>query len=325
MAFTNLGLERWKFAQGLHDLGGGCYAWLQPDGSWGWSNAGLVVDGDQSLLVDTLFDLPLTQAMLDAMRDAEPKAAAHIDTVVNTHANGDHCHGNQLVEDATIITSTATAKEMSELPPDRLAELQKAFAEDDSRLGRFVRKAFGPFDFQGIRHVEPTRTFDKELTLTLGDKRVELIEVGPAHTKGDVLVHVPGDRVVFTGDILFVEGTPIVWAGPVSNWIAACELLAGMDVDTIVPGHGPITDRRGAEAVKAYLEYVYTQAKERFEAGMSAPEAARDIDLGEFADWSDSERIAVNVDSVYRELGAREVATGTVDLLGLMAELATLD
>ncbi len=140
-----------------------------------------------------------------------------------------------------------------------------------------------------------------------------------------MLVHVPGDRVVFTGDILFVEGTPIVWAGPVSNWIAACELLAGMDVDTIVPGHGPITDRRGAEAVKAYLEYVYTQAKERFEAGMSAPEAARDIDLGEFADWSDSERIAVNVDSVYRELGAREVATGTVDLLGLMAELATLD
>ena len=325
MGWTNLGLERWKFARGLHDLGGGSYAWLQPDGSWGWSNAGLVVDGDQSLLVDTLFDLPLTQAMLDAMRDAEPKAAAHIDTVVNTHANGDHCHGNQLVEDATIITSTATAKEMSELPPDRLAELQKAFAEDDSRLGRFVRKAFGPFDFQGIRHVEPTRTFDKELTFVLGDKRVELIEVGPAHTKGDVLVHVPGDRVVFTGDILFVEGTPIVWAGPVSNWIAACELLAAMDVDAIVPGHGPITDRRGAEAVKAYLEYVYTQAKERFEAGMSAPEAARDIDLGEFADWSDSERIAVNVDSVYRELGAREVATGTVDLLGLMAELATLD
>ena len=325
MAWTNLGLEKWRFSKGLHDVGAGSYAWLQPDGSWGWSNAGLVVDGEQSLLVDTLFDLPLTEAMLAAMRDAEPQAAAHIDTVVNTHSNGDHCHGNQLVEDAEIITSSATAKEMSELPPATLAQLQKLYAEDESRLGRFVRKAFGPFDFEGIRHVEPTRTFDKELSITVGDKRVELIEVGPAHTKGDVLVHVPGDRVVFTGDILFVEGTPIVWAGPVSNWIAACDLLAGMDVDAIVPGHGPITDRRGAEAVKAYLEYVYAQAKERFEGGMSAAEAAHDIDLGEFADWSDSERIAVNVDSVYRELGAREVAGGTVDLLGLMAELADLD
>ena len=325
MAWTDLGLERWRFEKGLHEIGGGSYAWLQPDGSWGWSNAGLVVDGDQSLLVDTLFDLPLTQTMLDAMRDAEPAAAARIDTVVNTHANGDHCHGNQLVEDAEIIASAATAKEMAELPPSVLAELQKGFAEDDSRLGRFVRKAFGPFQFEGIRHVAPTRTFEKELTVTVGDKRVDLIEVGPAHTKGDVLVHVPADRVVYTGDILFVEGTPIVWAGPFSNWIAACDRLAAMDVDAIVPGHGPVTDRRGAEAVKAYLAFVYAEAKERFEGGMSATEAARDIDLGEFADWSDSERIAVNVDSAYRELGAREVASGTVDLLGLMAELADLD
>ncbi len=325
MAWTNLGLEKWRFAKGLHDVGNGSYAWLQPDGSWGWSNAGLVVDGDQSLLVDTLFDLPLTQTMLDAMKDAEPAAAARIDTVVNTHANGDHCHGNQLVEDAEIITSAATAKEMSELPPATLAQLQQAYADDPSRLGRFVRKAFGPFEFAGIRHVGPTRTFEKELSVSVGDKQVALIEVGPAHTKGDVLVHVPADRVVFTGDILFVEGTPIVWAGPFSNWIRACELLAEMDVDAIVPGHGPITDRRGADAVKAYLEFVYAEAKERFEGGMSATEAARDIDLGAFKAWSDSERIAVNVDSVYRELGAREVAHGTVDLLGLMAELADLD
>jgi glyoxylase-like metal-dependent hydrolase (beta-lactamase superfamily II) len=325
MAWTNLGLEKWRFAKGLHEVGGGSYAWLQPDGSWGWSNAGLIVDGDQSLLVDTLFDVPLTQTMLDAMKDAEPGAAAHIDTVVNTHANGDHCHGNQLVEDAEIITSAATAREMSELPPSTLAQLQKSFADDPSRLGRFVRKAFGPFQFEGIRHVEPTRTFEKELSVSVGDKAVELIEVGPAHTKGDVLVHVPADRVVYTGDILFVEGTPIVWAGPFSNWIRACEMLAEMDVDAIVPGHGPITDRRGADAVKAYLEFVYKEAHERFEGGLSATEAARDIELGEFADWSDSERIAVNVDTVYRELGAREVAQGTVDLLGLMAELADLD
>ena len=86
-------MSAWTYTKGLHDLGNGCFAWLQPDGGWGWSNAGLVCDGGESLLVDTLFDLRLTREMLDAMRRAAP-AAARIGTLVNTHANGDHCYGN---------------------------------------------------------------------------------------------------------------------------------------------------------------------------------------------------------------------------------------
>ena len=70
------------YTRGLHDLGTGCFAWLQPDGSWGWSNAGLVVDGEATLLVDTLFDLRLTAEMLEAMRKAVPSAARN-DTLVN--------------------------------------------------------------------------------------------------------------------------------------------------------------------------------------------------------------------------------------------------
>ena len=58
----------------LEDLGGGLFAWLQPDGSWGLSNAGLIADEEASLLVDTLYDLPLTKRMLDAMADATPAA-----------------------------------------------------------------------------------------------------------------------------------------------------------------------------------------------------------------------------------------------------------
>src|SRR5579885_3409535 len=103
--------DRWRYTKGLHDLGNSVYAYLQPDGSWGWSNAGLITDGGQSLLVDTLFDLKLTREMLDAMRRATP-AAARIGTLLNTHSNGDHTYGNQLVEGAEIVASSACAEEM---------------------------------------------------------------------------------------------------------------------------------------------------------------------------------------------------------------------
>ncbi len=314
---------KWQYTKGLHDLGKHCYAWLAPDGGWGWSNAGLIVDGDRSLLVDTLFDIALTQEMLDAMRGAEPKASAHIDTVVNTHANGDHCHGNQLVADAEIIASTATAEEMNDLPPAMLAALQKNFANDDSAVGRYFRDCFGAFEFHGIEQTGPSRTFDGELTVQVGDKHVELIEVGPAHTGGDVLVFVPDDRTLFTGDILFIDGTPLAWAGPISNWIAACRRIEAMDVETIVPGHGPITDKRGATQIADYFEFVTAEARQRYDAGLTALDAARDIDLGVYADWGESERIAVNVDCLYKEFAGDESATDIMALLGSMAELAS--
>jgi cyclase len=315
-----LGLERFRYAKGLHEIGAGLHAWLAPDGSWGWSNAGLVADGESSLLVDTLFDLPLTREMLAAMRRAEPKAAARIDVLVNTHANGDHCYGNELVEGAEIVASKAGAEEMGETPPEVLAGMVKGLGGQDTALGRFVKEAFGPFQFEGIRMTPPTRTFEGRLELSVGRKRVELFEVGPAHTKGDVIVHVPAERVVFTGDILFVEGTPIVWAGPVSRWIEACDRILALDAAVIVPGHGPITDRRGVAAVQAYLSYIEKEARARFEAGLDAWTAARDIDLGEFADWSDAERLAVNVDTLYRGFGA-PTGSNILELFGRMAEL----
>jgi glyoxylase-like metal-dependent hydrolase (beta-lactamase superfamily II) len=109
-----------------------------------------------------------------------------------------------------------------------------------------------------------------------------------------------------------------MWAGPVSNWLAACEHIERLDVDTIVPGHGPVTDKDGPRQVRRYLEYVRDQATERRRAGMSAAEAAIDIDLGEFAGWSDPERIVVNVESVYAELEPGYERAAPPALLGRM-------
>ena len=311
---------RFAYTKGLHDLGRGCFAWLQPDGSWGWSNAGLVTDGGESLLVDTLFDLRLTREMLAAMREATP-AAQRIGTLVNTHANGDHCYGNSLVAGAEIVASKAAAEEMGEVPPSVLAAFQGA-APQLGAAGEYLLRAFGPFDFEGIPVSAPTLTFEGELLRRVGDKHVRLVQVGPAHTRGDVLVHVVEDRVVFTGDILFVDGTPIMWEGPVAGWIRACERIEAMDVDVVVPGHGPITDRGGARAVREYLVYVRDEARRRFDAGLGALDAARDIALGDYSAWGDAERIVVNVDTLYREFSGASERTNTLELFTAMAQLA---
>ena len=130
-------MPKWQFTKGLHDLGQGSFAYLQPDGSWGWSNAGLITHGEESLLVDTLFDLHLTRDMLKDMCDAAPQAE-RIGTLVNTHANGDHTFGNQLVEGATIIASAASAAEMAELPPQALADIMRN-ASEMGEAGAFLK------------------------------------------------------------------------------------------------------------------------------------------------------------------------------------------
>ena len=303
------------YQQGLHELGDGCHAYLQPDGSWGWSNAGLVVGDGASLLVDTLFDLHLTAEMLEAMRPLSAMAPIH--TVVNTHANGDHCYGNQLVGEAEIVASRATAEEMGEVRPELLLGLNEAEGE----VGELFRSFFGAFDFRGIELTPPTRTFEGRLELEVGGRLIELIEVGPAHTRGDTLVHVPDAHTVYAGDILFIGGTPSVWAGPLSNWIAACDLMLGVDVETVVPGHGPVTDKGGVAQVRDYLVYVDTEATARFHAGMDAWEAARDIALNGFGEWGERGRIAVNVDTVYRTLDPAHHSPNIVQQFQRIAEL----
>lgn len=306
------------FKKELQDLGNGIWAYLQPDGSWGWSNAGLVVDGDQSLLVDTLFDEKLTIDMLNTMADASHVRADTIDFLVNTHANGDHCHGNHLLTKAEIIASATAAAEMDEMTPEMMAEMMRA-APELGELGEYLIHCFGAFDFEGIVHTPPSRTFSGKTELAVGDKTVELIEVGPAHTGGDVLAWVPSDKTVFTGDILFIEGTPVIWAGPVSNWLKACDLILDMNAEHIVPGHGPITDSQGVKNVAAYLRHIEREARERFDAGMPLDQAVLDIPLAEFSDWLDAERIGINVCTLYREFAGEQTQTDVVQALTLAA------
>ncbi len=253
----------------LAQVSGGSYAWLQPDGGWGLSNAGLIVGEAGSVLVDTLFDLPRTRRMLAALEAVT--ASAPIRTVVNTHGNGDHWFGNE---------------------------------------------------FAGITPTYPTRTFDGELALDVGGVQVVLIDVGPAHTAADTVVYCERDSVVFTGDIVFAGATPVVWAGPVSNWITACRRIADLGAEHLVPGHGSVSPVSRAQDMVDYLEFVHAEASHRHDRGMSAQQAAREIELGSFAGWPEAERLAVNVATVYRELDGDESLPNGPVMYACMAELA---
>jgi glyoxylase-like metal-dependent hydrolase (beta-lactamase superfamily II) len=211
---------------------------------------------------------------------------------------------------------------MTEVPPAMLAALNRAEGE----VGELFRHFFGSFEFDGIEVRMPTRTFEGRLDVEVGGRAVELIEVGPAHTRGDTLAYVPDAKTVYTGDILFIGGTPIVWAGPLGNWVAACDLMLGMDIETVVPGHGPVTDKSGVAAVRDYLAFVDAEASARHAAGVDAWEAARQIaaEVGarpEFRGWGEFGRITVNVDTAYRSLDPAHVTPNVVEQFRRMAQL----
>ena len=214
--------------EGAEDLGGGCSAYLNPgpklDGKWGYNNAGIVVGEGSSLVVDTLFDLPNTRQMLAAFDDQT--RANEITALFNTHDNGDHTFGNQLVggpdhPSVDIIASTACAAAFEPAgEPAGLARMMRAAKAGRGGPGlKFMHEAMGQFfDFEGVVSTPPTVTFDGSHTVQLDDEvKVELIEYGPAHTDGDAVAWVPHAKVLYAGDLLFVGGTPIVWKGPYAN------------------------------------------------------------------------------------------------------------
>jgi cyclase len=290
-------MAKWQFTKGMHDLGNGCYAYLLPDGSWGWSNAGLIVDGDATLMVDTLFDLKLTAEMLATYRASIP-AAKDIGILVNTHADGDHTFGNQLVEGARIIGTQGTVADFARFDPAAVQKLVLS-AELVGSSAVFMRECFRPFDFSGIVLTPPTETFSGTMDIMVGSKKVQLIEVGPAHSLGDALIYVPDDKVLYTGDILFTGGTSIAWYGPVKRWIDVCDMVLGMDVETIVAGHGPISTKDDVRELRDYLQYVTDRSRPLWEAGMDYLAASYKIDLGKYREREDAERVVVTIQTLF--------------------------
>jgi glyoxylase-like metal-dependent hydrolase (beta-lactamase superfamily II) len=291
-------------------------AFLQPDGGFGLSNAGVVAGRDGTTLVDTFFDLPHTRTLLAAVADA---TKTPVRRVVNTHHNGDHCWGNQLCRDAEIVGHRRCRELMFALPPSLLEHLRTA---PPDRPGiALLREGMSRFDFRGIELTPPTVVFDDRLTVYVDGLPLELRYLGPAHTAGDVVAWLPDERVLFTGDLVFRQCAPLGWEGTFARWIEALGWMIGLEPALVVPGHGPIGGVEALVEQRDYLAYVVGEARHGFGRGLSPLETALAIDLGPYGDWAEPERIVFIVARAYRELRG-DPEDDPIDFLGLADAMA---
>jgi cyclase len=324
-----------RFDGGLREVGPGTFAWVQPNGAWGEANAGLVLGSGSSLLVDTLWDETLARAMLESM--AGHVRDAPLGVVVNTHSDGDHWWGNGVVPaSAEIITSARSRNAMDrEAAPSELARtawLTGRGARVPGPIGAlaaYVSEMLRPFDFGNVRPRFPDRTFSRQETLDVGGRTVRLLEVGPAHTPGDSIVHVPDVAVVFAADVLFVDATPVMWFGPLEGWLKAIETLLSLDAAVYVPGHGPPGDQGAVLELRDYLSWLDVAAREHHAAGRTPLDAARAMtrssEFARWRGWECPERVVITITTIYRGLdGQGPIGVSPLSRTPIFSEVATL-
>lgn len=269
----------------LEEVSPGVYAYIQPDGSWFLNNTAFLVGRDGVVSIDTTSTERRTRDYLAAIARVTDRP---VRTLINTHHHGDHTHGNCLLPLATILGHPRCREEI-------LSGAQGLFPPSE--------RLFGQVEWGDIQPVPPFVTFDDHLTVWVDDLRVELHAVGgPAHTTNDIVAFVPEHSVLFTGDLVFVGGTPFVPMGSVAGSLAALEWLRGFGARTLVPGHGPVSGPEVIQPVEDYLRFVQQVARDGKAAGLSPLEAARHTDLGHFAELHDAERIVGNLHRAYAEL-----------------------
>ena len=276
-------LPVWK--TGMREVAPRVFAYVQATGETGISNAGLVVGADGAVAVDALMVPSMTRRLVAAIKKTTRKK---VRSLINTHHHLDHTGGNGFFRGATIV---ATAKCRAELAPGfPPVPLLQRF------MPRFAR------EFARLEPVLPTVTFEDRLVMHDGERELHLWHPGtPAHTSGDALVYLPRERLIFAGDLAFHYVTPLAFQGHVGQWIAAADRVLALEADVIVPGHGPIGTRKELTLMRDYLALVRRESKTRFDAGMPAEAAARDIKLGVYASWHEAERLLPNVMRCYQE------------------------
>ena len=294
-----------RFTGGMIEVAPKTWAWLQPNGDWSESNAGLIAGAGTAALIDTAWDLPLTSRILDAAGRA---TSAPIEKLIVTHADGDHLYGCQLLPNAEMIAAVEAIEEIKKENPRgmRLSHLGCRLLRTlgigpQRRFGLYVAAMFDPFDFRGITIRMPNTTFRGHMALDIGGRKIQLLHLGPAHTAGDAIVWAPDVETIFAGDLVFRGVTPNSWSGPVAGLRRALDELMRLEPRIIVPGHGPVTDVAGVVELDRYWSWLEHHALRLLSAGHSVYETAERIVLGDdfaaapWGSWVCPERTVLNV------------------------------
>ena len=280
-------MPSWKTE--LRELAPNVHAYVQRGGpgvaSAGISNAGLIVGEDHLMAIDALGAPLQTKAFIAAAEQAT--GGKPFRRLINTHHHADHVAGNQYFLPAEILGH-----------PYCRQEVLKSAATTPPMWGKREGWADGTEEH---KVVPPGTTFEDKLNYYYGDTVVEFSFAGPAHTWGDVMAYLPQHKILFAGDVAFFYVAPYAHNASIPGWLDRVDKILAMDVDVIVPGHGPIGGKHELAEMAEYFKLLRTEARKRFDAGMSAGKAAADIRLGRFDNWLGPERIVMNTVRLYNE------------------------
>jgi cyclase len=286
----------------LQEVSDGVYAYIQPDGSWWINNTAFLVGRTGVVSVDACSTERRTRAYLDAIASVTSQP---VRTLINTHHHGDHTFGNYLFAGATIVAHEKCRAEMLAFGPPGRAPF------------------WTEVEWGGIELAPPFLTYETRVRVYVDDLECEVRHVGsPAHTTNDSIVWVPSRSLLLSGDLLFRGGTPFLLMGSVAGAIDVLEELKRLPAATIVPGHGGVSGPELIDDVLGYLRFVLAAARAGRDAGLSPLDAARELDLGPYADLLDAERIVGNLHRAYAELGGAPRGA-PIDVVAALTDMVT--
>ena len=237
--------------QGLTKLADNVYSYADvkngsPANSFA-ANAGIVVGRDGILVIDTLISAREAKRFIADIRKISDKPIKY---VVDTHYHLDHSFGNsEFVRLGATIISQANDRDNLEKKGEAALKHAKDYGLSDA-------------DLAGTVITLPTLTFTDRMTIDLGGETVELIFVAPSHTEGSALVYLPRHKILFTGDILFTDFHPFMGDGDIGGWVKNLDFILGLDVTTIIPGHGPLSSKKDIAEMKEYIQLFDRKARE---------------------------------------------------------------
>jgi len=243
----------------FRELAKDVYAFLQPPLVC-YSSAGVIVGNHDVIVVDSLTNEAMTRSLLTEIHRVTDKP---IRFLINTHSHFDHVYTNHLFPEAIVISS------------HRGREETKANRQVQAKHDALFARLFPDVDLTGGRYTTQDMSFSGSLLLYQGDREVRAVELGAGHSESDVLVHLPGEKIVFCGDIFMNRIPPLPGEGHVTQTIAHYKAIEALEADIYVAGHGVPGTLADVRAQRVQLESEFQRARECFERGMGYDEALR--------------------------------------------------